>query len=205
MEYVTFDPVTDLEKEIFSKCSFDQPLMSDLSPLKMSDKPSPCSKTPYNNATHWLQHSQSNIDTFWKNDMALVKALRQYHFASNILEGQTQWKFQKSRILHWVLNVIAIHLEGMNRSLDFHGTTPTDQGFRHHDPNLCCLKATAVKEVKHLMMVIVFDEDHTHYSDAFGNIFKEDTLHKKQFPDSPKGVTMSKGGAAHTIVCCFCP
>ena len=40
-----------------------------------------------------------------------------------------------------------------------------------------------------------------HYSDAFGNIFKEDTLCKKQFLDGPDGVTMSKGGVAHTIVC----
>ena len=100
MEYVTFDPVTDLEKEIFSKCSFDQPPMSDPSPLKMSDKPSPCSKTTYSNVTHWLQQSQKDVDTFWKDDTALVKDLRQYHFASNVLEGHTQWKFQKSRILH---------------------------------------------------------------------------------------------------------
>ena len=57
MEYVTFDPVTDLEKEISSKCSFDQPPMSDSSPLKMSEKPSPCSKTTYSNVTYWLQQS----------------------------------------------------------------------------------------------------------------------------------------------------
>ena len=60
------------------------------------------------------------------------------------------------------------------------------------------------KEVEHLMMVIMLDEDHTHYSDAFGNIFEEDTLRKKQFLDGPKEVTMSKGGAAHAIVCYFC-
>ena len=100
-----------------------------------------------------------------------------------------------------MLDVIAIHLDGMNRCLDFCSTTPVDQGFRHCDLNLHCLKATAVKEVKHLTMVIVLDEDHTHYSNAFGNIFKEDTLCKKRFPDGPKGVTMSKGGAAHAIVC----
>ena len=81
MEYVTFNPVTDLEKEIFSKCSFNQPPMSDPSPLKVSDKLSPCSKTTYSNATCWLQQSQSNIDKFWRDDTALVKALRQYHFA----------------------------------------------------------------------------------------------------------------------------
>ena len=63
--------------------------------------------------------------------------------------------------------------------LDYHGSTPVDQTFRHHDPNLCCLKAAALKEVVHLTMIIVLDEDHMHYSDAFGNIFEEDTLRKK--------------------------
>ena len=62
--------------------------------------------------------------------MALVKALRQYHLISNVLEGQTQWKFQKSWILHWVLDVIAINMESMKRCLDFHDSTPVDQGFR---------------------------------------------------------------------------
>ena len=100
MEYLAFEPIMELEKEIFSKCSFDQPPMSYLSPLKVLDKLSPCSKTTYSNVTHWLQQSQGNIDKFWKDDTALVKALRQYHFASNVLEGHTQWKFQKSRILH---------------------------------------------------------------------------------------------------------
>ena len=55
--------------------------------------------------------------------------------------------------------------------LDYHGTTPVDQSFRCCDLNLCCLKT--------LMMIIILDEDHRHYSDAFGNIFKEDTLCKK--------------------------
>ena len=55
------------------------------------------------------------------------------------------------------------------------------------------------------MMVIMLDEEHMHYSDTFGNIFKEDTLCKKQFLDSPDGVTTSKGGVAHAIVCHFCP
>ena len=114
--------------------------MSDPSPLKMLDKPSPCSKTTYSSVTHWLQQNHSNVDTFWKDDMALVKAPRQYHFASNVLEGCTQWKFQKSRILHPVLDVIAIHLEDMNRCLDFCSTMPVDQGFRHHDLNLHHLK-----------------------------------------------------------------
>ena len=54
-----------------------------------------------------FQQSQDNINHFWKKDTALVKALRQYHFTSNVLEGRTQWKFQKSRILHKVLDVIA--------------------------------------------------------------------------------------------------
>ena len=44
-----------------------------------------------------------------------------------------------------------------------------------------------------------------HYSDAFGNIFEEDTLRKKQLPDGPDGIMMSKGGAAHVIMCHFCP
>ena len=44
-----------------------------------------------------------------------------------------------------------------------------------------------------------------HYSDVFGNIFEQDTLHKKQFPDGLDGVTTSKGGTAHAIMCCFCP
>ena len=74
-----------------------------------------------------------------------------------------------------MLDVIAIHLDGTNSCLDFCGTTPMDQVFRHCDPNLCHLKATAVKGVEHLTMVIVLDEDHTDYSDAFGNIFKEDS------------------------------
>ena len=153
--------------------------MSYPSPLRASDKPSPGSKSTYSNATHWLQQSKSNIDHFWKEDTALVKALRQYHFASNILEGHTQWKFQKSCILHWVLDVIAVHMEDTKRCLDYCGTTPVDQTFRHHDSNLCHLKTVALAEVQHLMMIIVLDEDHTHYSDAFGNIFKEDTLCKK--------------------------
>ena len=54
-------------------------------------------------------------------------------------------------------------------------------------------------------MILVLGKDHTHYSDAFGNIFEEDTLHKKRFPDGPDGIKMSKGGAAHAIVCHFCP
>ena len=62
-----------------------------------------------------------------------------------------------------------------------------------------------VKEVTHLTMILVLDEDHTHYSNAFRNIFEEDTLHKKHFPDGLQGIKMSKGGAAHAIVCCFCP
>ena len=77
--------------------------------------------------------------------------------------------------------------------------------FRCHDPNLHHLKTVALVEVQHLTMVIVLDEDHTHYSDVLWNIFEEDTLHKKQFPDGLDRVTTSKGGVAHAIVCCFCP
>ena len=79
--------------------------------------------------------------------MALVKALRQYHFTSNVLEGQTQWKFQKSWILHKVLDVIALNMESTGRCLDFHDSMPVDQEFQHRDPNLQHLKAIVVKEV----------------------------------------------------------
>ena len=68
--------------------------------------------------------------------MALVKALRQYHFTSNVLEGQTQWKFQKSQILHKVLDVISLNMESMGRCLDFHDLMPMDQEFWHQDLNL---------------------------------------------------------------------
>ena len=66
--------------------------------------------------------------------MALVKALRQYHFTSNVLEGQTQWRFQKSWILHKVLDVIALNLESTGRCLDFHDSMPVDQEFQRQDP-----------------------------------------------------------------------
>ena len=95
MCYLTFALVTELEQFIFEKCSSNQPPISHLSPLQALDKP-PSSKSTYSGTTHWLQQSQNNIDHFWKKDTALVKALRQYHFASNVLEGRTQWKFQKS-------------------------------------------------------------------------------------------------------------
>ena len=130
MCYLMFAPVTELEQFISEKCSFDQPPISHPSPLWASDKPSLSSKSTYSKTTCWLQQSQNNIDHFWKKDMALVKALRQYHFTSNVLEGQTQWKFQKSWILHKVLDVIAINMESMKRCLDFHDSMPVDQEFR---------------------------------------------------------------------------
>ena len=99
-----------------------------------------------------------------------------------MLEGQTQWKFQKSRILHKVLDVIALNMESTGRCLDFHDSMLMDQEFWHRDPNLQRLKAIVVKEVEHLTMVLVLDEDHTHYSDAFGNIFESGALSKKRFP-----------------------
>ena len=136
--------------------------------------------------------------------MALVKALRQYHFTSNVLEGQTQWKFQKSWILHKVLDVIALNMESMGRCLDFCDLTPVDQEFRHRDPNLQCLKAIAVKEVEHLTMVLVLDEDHMHYSDTFGNIFESGALCKKQFPKGSDGIKTKKGRPTQAIVCHFC-
>ena len=179
--------------------------MSHPSPLQGLDKPSPVSKSTYSKMTHWLQQSQSNINHFWKEDMILVKALRQYHFASNVLEGRTQWKFQKSQILHCIMDVIALHMENSKRCLDFCDLMPVDQTFRCCDPNVHCLKGVMVKEVTHLTMIIMLDENHMHYTDAFRNIFKEDTLHKKPFPDGPEGIMMSMGGAAYVIVCHFCP
>ena len=170
MCYLTFAPVMELEHLIFEKCSFNQPPISHPSPLWGSDKPSLGSKSTYSKMTCWLQQSQSNIDHFWKKDTALVKALRQYHVASNILEGHTQWKFQKSWILHHVLDVIAINMESTKSCLDFHDSMPVDQGFRHQDLNLHWLKVAAVKEVTHLTMILMLDEDHTHYNDTFRNI-----------------------------------
>ena len=205
MRCLTFAPVTELEQFIFEKCSFDQPPISHPSPLWALDKPSLSSKSTYSETTRWLQQSQSNIDHFWKKDMALVKALSQYHFTSNILEGQTQWKFQKSWILHKVLNVIAINMESMKGCLDFHDSTPVDQGFRHQDLNLCQLKAMAIKGVAHLTMIHILDEDHTHYSDAFGNIFEGGALCKKHFPEGLSGIKTRKGGAVWAIVYHFCP
>ena len=123
-----------------------------------------------------------------------MKALRQYHFASNVLEGWTQWKFQKSWILHKVLDVIALNMESTGRCLDFRDSMLVDQEFWHQDPNLRCLKAIAVKEVANLTMVLVLDKDHTHYSDTFGNIFERSALCKKQFPKGLDGIKTKKGG-----------
>ena len=125
-----------------------------------------------------------------------MKALRQYHFTSNVLEGWTQWKFQKSQILHKVLDVIALNMESTGRCLDFCDLMPVDQEFQHRDVNLQCLKAVAVNEVAHLTMVIVLDEDHMHYSDTFGNIFERGALCKKQFPEGSNGIKTKKGGPA---------
>ena len=205
MHYLTFALVTDLEQEIFKKCSFDQPPMSHLSPIQGSDKPSAGSKSTYSNTTHWLQQSKSNINHFWKEDTAHVKALKQYHFASNVLKGCTQWKSQKSQILHRVMDVINLHMEDSKRCLDYHDSTPMDQTFRHCDPNLHHLKVVTVKAVTHFTIITMLDENHMHYSNVFGNIFKETTLCKKQFPDGPQGIMMSKGRAAHAIICHFCP
>ena len=90
------------------------------------------------------------------------------------------------------------------RCLDFCDSMPVDQGFRHRDLNLHWLKVVAVKEVTHLTMILMLDEDHTHYNDAFGNIFEGGALCKKCFPDGLDGIQMRKGGATHAIVCCFC-
>ena len=45
-------------------------------------------------------------------------------------------------------------------------------------------------------MVLMLDEDHTHYSDAFGNIFESGTLSKKRFPEGSDGIKTKKGGPA---------
>ena len=42
-------------------------------------------------------------------------------------------------------------------------------------------------------MVLVLDEDHTHYSDAFGNIFESGALCKKQFPEGADSIKTKKG------------
>ena len=47
MHYLTFAPVMELEQLIFEKCSFDQPPISHLSPLRGSEKPSLGSKSTY--------------------------------------------------------------------------------------------------------------------------------------------------------------
>ena len=53
-------------------------------------------------------------------------------------------------------------------------------------------------------MVLVLDEDHTHYSNAFRNIFESGALSKKWFPKGSDGIKMKKGGAAQVIMCHFC-
>ena len=103
-----------------------------------------------------------------------------------------------------MLDAIAMNMESTKRCLDFCNLMPVDQGFRHQDPNLHQLKAVAVKEVMHLTMILMLDEDHTHYNNAFRNIFKGGTLCKKHFPDSLGGIQTRKGGAAWAIICWFC-
>ena len=62
-----------------------------------------------------------------------------------------------------------------------------------------------MKEVEHLTMVLVLDEDHTHYSDAFGNIFESGALCKKKFPKGSDGIKTKKGRPTQAIMCHFCP
>ena len=50
-----------------------------------------------------------------------------------------------------------------------------------------------VKEVAHLTVVLVLDEDHTHYSNSFGNIFESSVLWKKWFPKGLDGIKTKKG------------
>ena len=54
-------------------------------------------------------------------------------------------------------------------------------------------------------MVLVLDEDHMHYSDAFGNIFESGALSKKQFPEGSDGIKMKRGRPTPAIMCHFCP
>ena len=54
-------------------------------------------------------------------------------------------------------------------------------------------------------MVLVLDEDHTHYSNAFGNIFESGALSKKRFPEGLDGIKTKKGGPTRAIMCHFCP
>ena len=54
-------------------------------------------------------------------------------------------------------------------------------------------------------MVLVLDEDHMHYSNAFGNIFESGALSKKWFPEGSDSIKTKKGGPARAIVCHFCP
>ena len=53
-----------------------------------------------------------------------------------------------------------------------------------------------MKEVAHLTMVLVLDEDHMHYSNTFGNIFESGALCKKQFPEGLDSIKTKKGGPA---------
>ena len=96
-------------------------------------------------------------------------------------------------------------MESMGRCLDFCDSMPVDQEFQHQNPNLQHLKAVAVKEVEHLTMVLVLDEDHTHYRNAFGNIFESSALCKKWFPKGSDGIKTKKARPAQAIVCHFCP
>ena len=54
-------------------------------------------------------------------------------------------------------------------------------------------------------MVLVLDKDHTHYSNAFRNIFESGALSKKRFPKGSDGIKTKKGGPTRAIVCHFCP
>ena len=54
-------------------------------------------------------------------------------------------------------------------------------------------------------MVLILDEDHTHYSDTFGNKFESSALCKKWFPEGSGGIKTRKGGATRAIICHFCP
>ena len=86
--------------------------------------------------------SRKNLDKYWDQDTVFIKTLRQYLFGWGILEGNTQWSFQHSHILHKVLDVITLTLL-VQQCLDYHTNALEDQSKRMWDSNLKKLKQMA--------------------------------------------------------------
>ena len=99
-----------------------------------------------------------------------------------------------------MLDVIALIMP-VEQCLDYCTDAPMDQSFRRKDPNLQKLKKAAQHKRDHLTMVIVLDEEHFNHRDAFGGVFKGDTLTKKKFTS----LKTSHGKEASAIVYAFCP